>query len=163
MLRSRIPLFLLAASFATVSAVANPVADHRGGNTPTAVSGEYSITFNLNIASTLPANSTIVCKAQIAPGASMYSSFNPQAAAVPFESASSVATVNGATATCVVDIPFAWTVDTTRNGAALSYEIDAINATGSLPAVVRTSAQQNIAEPYPASGNTSTVTFTVTF
>jgi hypothetical protein len=161
MLRSRISLFLLFASLASTTAWSRPVAEHHGQG-PTAESGVYSITFNLNIVSTLPANSTITCKAQIAPAGSMESSFNQQAA-VPVESASGVAAVTGATATCLVEIPFSWSVERARNGASLSYEIDAVNASGTLPAVVRTSIQQGVAEAYPSSGGTSSVSFNVTF
>jgi hypothetical protein len=160
MLRSRIPVVLLLASLASTVAWSRPVAEHRGAN-PTAVSGLYSITFNLNIESTLPVNSTITCKAQIVPaGADLNSS---QFAAIPLESASGVASVTGSTATCVVEIPFSWTVESTRGGVSLSYEVDADNAAGALPAVVRTSAQQGIAESYPSSGGTSSVSFNVTF
>jgi hypothetical protein len=161
MLRSRIPVVLLLASLASAPAWSRPVADHRGA--PTAVSGAYSITFNLNIESTLPANSTITCKAQIVPAGANLNSFNSQFAAVPLESAGGVASVTGSTATCVVEIPFSWTVDSSRGGVSLSYEIDADNAPGVLPAVVRTSAQQGIAETYPTSGGTSAVSFNVTF
>jgi len=158
--RIRISAFLLLASLASASGWSQSAAQHRGG-APTAVSGVYSITFNLSIASTLPANSTIVCKAQITPGIAGFGNYNAQA--VPVESASGVASVSGPTATCSVEIPFAWTVETARGGAALSYEIDAINAAGSLPAVVRTSAQQGVAESYPSPGGTSSVTVNVTF
>jgi hypothetical protein len=160
MLHSRLALFLVAASLATASASADPIAEHHGGN-PTAVTGVYSVTFNLNIQSTLPANSTILCKAQIAPGASFFSNINAQA--IPVESAAGVAAITGSTAVCTVEIPFSWTVESTRNGAALSYQIDAVNATVTLPAVVRTSIQQGIAEPYPSSGATSSISLNITF
>lgn len=159
--RSRIALCLLAASLVSATALAGPVAEHRGSG-PTTVSGTYSITFNLTIVSTLPANATITCKAQIAPANAAVSSFQQQSS-VPFESAAGVATLTGSTATCTVEIPFSWTVEGTRGGVSLSYELDGLNASGSLPAVVRTSVQQNVAQPYPSSGATSTVTFNVTF
>jgi hypothetical protein len=161
--RSRIPVLLLIASLASASAWSRPVAEHHGSNpTPTAVSGVYSITFNLNIASTLPANSTITCKAQIVPASSSFNGLASQEAA-PFESAAGVATVTGSTATCSVDIPFSWSLQSTRRGVALSYQLDAVNAAGSLPAVVRSSVLQNIQESYPASGATSSISFDVTF
>ena len=159
-IRSRIAFALMMAAL-VLPVCAQPAAQHHGSG-PTAVAGTYSITFNLNIASTLPANATIVCKAQIAPGGNFYSSMNPQVA-VPVESASGVATITGTTATCLVEIPFSWNVETTRNGVALSYELDAVNASGTLPAVVRTSTQQGIAQAYPSSGGTASVTFNVTF
>jgi len=160
--RKRIALFLL--SFAITPALAwpHPVAEHRGAG-PTSVSGTYSITFNLNIVSTLPANAVIVCRAQIAAGGSFYEGFNPRSVAVPVESASGVAAISGTTATCAVEIPFSWNVQTLRGGVALSYELDAVNASGSLPAVVRSRTQQGVGEAYPTSGGTSEVTFSVTF
>jgi hypothetical protein len=161
MYRARIAVLLLIASLASTAAWSRPVAEHRGAS-PTAVSGVYSITFNLNIASTLPANSTITCKAQIAPAGSSFEGFTSQAGA-PYESATGVATVTGSTASCAIEIPFSWSVQSVRGGVALSYELDAINAAGSLPAVVRTSILENVQEPYPASGGTSSLTFNVTF
>lgn len=160
MARTRIAALLLAASFIAVPSFARPVAEHHGSSTT--VSGTYSITFNLTIASTLPANSTIVCKAQVAPANSNLEGFNAQVAA-PVESASGVGAVSGSTATCAVEIPFSWTVEATRQGVALSYEIDAITPSGTLPAVVRTSTQQGLAESYPSSGGTSSISFNVTF
>ena len=158
--RSRIARFLLAAMLFSTSAFAGPVAEHR--NVAATVSGVYSVNFNLNIQSTLPANSAVVCKVQIAPPA-FFSNLNPQAAAAPVETASGVAAVTGSTATCLVEIPFSWTVETMRGGVVLNYEIDAVNASGTLPALVRTSIQQGIAEPYPAPGGASTLNFNVTF
>lgn len=161
MLVSRVALFLLAASLATASAIAGPVANHRGGNSTT-VSGVYSIVFNLNIQSALPANSAILCKVQIAPLNNSESTYGGQSIS-PVESAAGVAVITGSSATCTVEIPFSWTVETTRNGIALGYQIDAVNASGSLPAVVRTSIQQGIAEPYPSSGGSPSTTYNVTF
>ena len=148
-------MIVLFALLVTVAALAAPAPEHRGA--PTAVSGVYSLTFNLNIASTLPAGAAITCKAQIVPVQSL------EQAAAPMESATAIASVTGSTATCAVEIPFAWTLANPRQDVALSYEIDAFNAQGSLPVVVRTSVQQGIAEPLPASGATSSVSLNVTF
>jgi hypothetical protein len=158
--RARIAVLLFLTSLVSVCAWSQP-SGKRHGSSPTAVGGTYSITFNLNIESTLPANSTIVCKAQIAPSSSLASILSAQAA--PTESASGIAVVTGSTATCAVEIPFAWSVESTRNGVSLSYEMNALNASGSLPAVVRTSALQGVPESYPGSGETSTLSFNVTF
>ena len=89
-----------------------------------------------------------------------FSADSPQGLTVPVESASGVATINGTTATCAVEIPLTWTVEISRGGVSHSYKIDAVNAPGS---VVRTTVQQGIAEPFPSSGGTSSVTFNVTF
>ena len=158
--RTRIAVLLFLASLVSVSAWSQPSGKHHGSS-PTAVGGTYSITFNLNIESTLPANSSIVCKAQIAPAGSVFGNLSAQGA--PTESAAGIAAVTGSTATCVVDIPFSWSVESTRNGVSLSYEIDAFNTSGSLPAVVRSSALQGVPESYPGSGESSPLSFNVTF
>jgi len=162
MSRTRIACSLLAASLVAASAWAGPIAEHHRSG-PSTVTGTYSITFNLNIVSTLPAGATIACRVQIVPATSGMPGFTPQSAPSLVESASGVASVSGSTATCEIEIPFSWTVQSTRGGASLSYQIDAFNATGSLPTVLRSSAQQEVAEPYPSSSGTSTLSFNVTF
>ena len=157
---ARIPLLLCFALLASGAALAAGGPEHRSN--PTTVSGTYSITFNLNIASTLPAGATITCKAQIVP--SQGGGFlNQQAAAVPVETAAGLATLNGSTATCVVEIPFSWTVNGGQGGVLLSYDLDALNSPGAAPAVVRSSVQQGVAEAFPSAGGSASVTFTVTF
>lgn len=138
-----------------------PVPQHRGS--PTTLSGVYAITFNVNIASSLPAGAAIVCKAQIVPSQGGGGFMSQQLAAVPVETAAGLATVSGATATCSVEIPFSWTVNSGQSGVSLSYEIDAVGSSGSAPLLVRTSAQQGIGEAFPASGGTASVSFNVTF
>jgi hypothetical protein len=150
-----IPVFVLLALLVTVTALAAPAPEHRGA--PTAVSGTYSVTFTLNIASTLPASAAITCKVQVAPIQSL------EQMVPPTESATGIATFTGSSGTCAVEIPFSWTLSSPKQEAALSYEIDAFNAQGSLPAVVRTSLQQGIAVPLPASGGTASVALNVTF
>src|SRR5208282_2759124 len=123
MIRTRFPRFLyvllLVALLAPAAAWSGPVTEHRGGG-PTAENGVYSLTFNLTIASTLPAGSTITCKAQIVPSQAVIGPI--QQTPVPMEMAAGVATVTGSTATCTVEIPFSWTVNSARNGVSLSYE-----------------------------------------
>jgi hypothetical protein len=158
----RVSTLMLALALAAAAAWAGPGPERPGperkGPTSTTFTGTYSVTFNLTIASTLPSGSTITCKVQILPGVS-----GMESAAVPVEAAAGVAVVTGTAATCTVEIPFAWTLSNTRGGVSMSYEIDAFNATGTLPNVVRTSAQQGMAESYPASGGTTNLTFNVTF
>ena len=156
-----------AANLGIAAAVAVPassavIAPERGpGSQSTSVSGVYQVTLNLTVASTLPANSTVVCKAAIAPALRGNASFSP--AALPLETAASVAQITGGTATCMVEIPFSWTLSGTSSGAALSFEVDAVNSGGALPAVLRSSVQQGIQEPYPAQGGTSNLIFNLTF
>lgn len=157
--RTLLPV-IVALVLTSAAALAAPVAQRKGGST--SVSGVYSVTFNLTIASTLPANSTIVCKAQIAPNLQQ-NFFSSQAQAVPVEAAWSVATVSGSTATCAIEIPFSWTLSGSSTTATLAYEIDALNAGSTLPSVVRVSSQTGLAAAYPASGGSSSLSFNVTF
>ncbi len=162
----RISLILVSILGLTAPAFAVVTPSHHGGgggNTPTTVTGSYAITFNVNLASALPAGSTLVCKAQIVPGNNGFQYGGAQLNAQPVESAAAMAVVSGTSATCVVEIPFSWAVLNAQSGAVLSYELDAINVTGSLPVVVRTSVQQGIPEAYPASGSSVALTFTPTF
>jgi hypothetical protein len=148
---------LVLTSLATFAA---PVAQRKNGST--FVSGVYSVTFNLSIASTLPAGSTLVCKAQIAPNMQQNYYFS-QMQAVPVEAAWSVATISGTTATCAIEIPFSWTLSSVSNTATLAYEIDAMNTNSALPSVVRVSRQTGLAAAYPTSGGASSLIFNVTF
>jgi hypothetical protein len=161
MRRAHIALFALFFLIVAVAAWATPPPEHRG--VPVAVSGVYSVTFNLTIASTLPSGAVITCKAQIVPAQSLLQSQSQQGAVTPIESAAGIATVTGSTATCPVEIPFTWTLASAKEGVGLSYEIDAFNVPGTLPTVVRTSLQQGIPEAFPASGATSSVSFSVNF
>jgi hypothetical protein len=112
----------------------------------TTVSGVYSVTFNLNIASTLPADTTITCRAQIAPNSSDLALSNPGRAVTPV--AAGQATVSGSQATCAAEIPFSWTLTAANDTVTLSYQIDAVSRSGA----VRSSARQTVRAGLPASG-----------
>jgi hypothetical protein len=159
--RIRTSLLVFAATLIPFSALAATPEHHHGGSSSAAVTGTYSITYNIDVVSTLPAGATIVCKAQIAPAIQGVEGQN--GLAVPVESAASVATVSGSTATCVVQIPFAWTLNANQTNVVLNYEIQAVNAAAALPVVVRNSVLQGTSEALPASGATSSLTFAVTF
>jgi hypothetical protein len=150
MARVRISLLLLVALLAPAAALAASAADQ--GTAPTMVSGVYSVTFNLNLASTLPAGTTITCRAQIVPNQGGPSLLNSQFAAIPVGTARGLAAVTGSTATCMAEIPFSWTQTSAPGGVILSYEIDAVSSSGSARLLVRSSAQQNIGAAFPASG-----------
>lgn len=144
--------------------LASTAASAQGGpNRPAAVSGVYSIVFNLNILSTLPAKTTITCKAQIAPNQEGPELGNPHPAQGPVETAAGMALVTGPKATCAVKIPFAWTVTGAQGGVALSYEIDAVSHAEAAPLLVRSSARQNICAAFPASGGEASLSFNLTF
>jgi hypothetical protein len=156
-------LVILTLVLAPMAAFAGPASlHHGGGSSSTSLSGVYSVTFNLTVASTLPAGSTIVCKAQVSPNVQQ-GYFGVTNQAVPVESAFGTATVSGSTATCAVEIPFSWTLSSSSSSATLAYEIDAYNANGTLPSVVRVSSQSGLSETLPASGATETVTLNLTF
>jgi hypothetical protein len=149
----------LGRALAAPMVAARTLPEHDRGGTPTTASGVYQVTINLTVASALPANSTIVCKAAIVPVVRGLD----EVGSLPFESASSVATVSGGTGSCVVEIPFAWVLRGGSNGVTLNLEEDAVNASGALPVVVRTSVQQGVAAAYPTAGATSSLSYNVTF
>ncbi len=136
-------------------------ADQREGAASAAVSGFYSLTFNVNLGSPVPAGVTVTCKAKIAPSAGFFENFGR--GAVPVQTATGMAAVTGNQASCTVEIPFSWTVNDPRNGVALNYEIEAVTGSGSLPTMVRTSAQQTVGLPYPPAGGTGSLSFHIVF
>jgi hypothetical protein len=163
MARARIHLLLCLALLAPVSelaagaALAAGATDLRGPSTM--VSGVYLVTFHLNILSSLPAGSTIICRARITPNPAGLDLRNPQPAAFPSAAPGQVE-VTGTTATCAAEIPFAWTLASGQDGLAtgqdgfvLSYEIDAVSNSGSVPLLVRSSTGQSIGAALPASGS----------
>lgn len=159
MARGRICLLLCFALLA--SAAAATWAQQQRANSTT-VSGTYSVVFNLNLLSTLPAGTTITCRARIAPNPGGLDQGNSQGSAAPVETAAGVALVTGSTATCAAEIPFSWTVESARGGVALSYEIDAFSNAGGAPFLVRSSARQGIGAPFPAAGGSANLSFNVT-
>jgi hypothetical protein len=161
MVRLRIPMLLCAALLVSAAVPAVGAPEQRASSTT--VNGVYSITFNLNIASSLPAGTTITCRAQMVPGQGGLNLGNPQLAATPVETAAGVATVAGSTAICAAEIPFSWTVTSAQGGVMLSYEIDAVSSSGSTPLLVRSSARQGIGAAFPAAGETASLSFNVTF
>ena len=126
----------------------------------TAVSGVYSVTFNLNILSTLPAGSMITCRARIAPNPGRLDPRNRPPAELPAQAEGRVA-LNGPTAACTAEIPFAWTVASAQGGVVLSYEIDAVSGSAGAPLLVRSSARQNISAPLPVSGGSANLSLNV--
>ena len=127
------------------------------------LSGAYSITFNLSFASTLPAGTTIICRARIAPNPANPGLGNSLFAATPIGTGVGLAAVTGSKATCAAEIPFAWTVESARGGVVLSYEIDAVSNAGAVPLLLRSSARQGIGAALPASGQTASLSLGMTF
>jgi hypothetical protein len=127
-----------------------------------AVSGMFSVTFNIEPVSSAVAGGLIECKAKIAPRLSAFENLSGDVA--PVASAAGVASPvaagpAGSSVNCSVEIPFAWLVNDRGNGIALSYEIDAVSGSG--VAALRT--QQPIGMAYPVAGGTANVNLHVRF
>ena len=147
---ARILLVLCLGLMAPVSALAAAAPVLRG---PSAmVSGVYLVTFHLKFLSSLPAGSTITCRARITPNPAGLDLRNPQPGA-NIAAAVGQATVTGPMATCAAEIPFAWTLASGQDGMVLSYEIDAVSNSGPVPIVLRSSAGQSIGATSPVSGD----------
>jgi hypothetical protein len=131
--------------------------------TTTTVSGVYAVTFNLNIASRLPAGTMITCRAQISPTHGLLDLLNQQFTSIPTGTAVGRIVVTGSTATCAAEIPFSWTVTGGPGGVMLSYEIEAVTNTGLTPLLVRRSAQQNLVAAFPATGGSSNLRLNLSF
>ncbi|MGA2886876.1 MAG: hypothetical protein ABSE51_02415 [Terracidiphilus sp.] len=159
MAHARIRMLLWFAMLAPTAALAAGIPDQRAASTM--VSGVYSVTFNLNLASTLPAGTMITCRARIVPNQGGPNLLNQHLDAIPVETTTDVATVTGAKATCTTEIPFSWTVISAQGGLTLSYEIDAVSGSGSAP-LLRNSAQQNIGAAFPASGGSAQLSINLT-
>lgn len=152
-----LPLALLLVSAACWAA---PV-DLREGAGPAAVSGLYSVTFNVNLGATVPAGSSVTCKAKVTPNSSLFE--NLSRGTVPVKVAAGAAAIVGNRANCSVEIPFSWMVNDPRNGVALSYEIEAVSGSGALLTAVRASSPQGIGVAYPPAGGAASVNINVAF
>ena len=144
MKRARI-FMLLSAVLATASAAI-------GQQQPASVmsvSGVYSVTFNVNIASALPADTTITCRAQIAPNSSGLGLVNLGHAVTP--AAAGLATVSGSRATCAAEIPFSWTLTAANGALTVRYQIDAVSRSGA----ILSSAPQSVNTVLPADGGSA--------
>jgi len=104
----RTPLLLCVALLTSAAALAAGVPELRGS--PTQVSGVYSLTFNVRIASTLPAGTTITCRARIAPNQGAIDLRNQQIPAIPVGTSTAQVSITGPTATCAEEIPFSWSM-----------------------------------------------------
>jgi hypothetical protein len=158
MARLHIPLLLCFALLVSATDAAAGTVEERGSSM--AVSGVYSVTFNLNILSTLPAGTMITCRVQIAPNQGGLELGNRQLAALPAAAVGRVV-VTGSKATCATEIPFAWTVMGAQGGVVLRYEIEAVSGSGAAPVLVRSSARQKISAAFPALGGSANLSLNV--
>jgi|CZKF01.1.fsa_nt_gi hypothetical protein len=137
------------ATLAVGTALAADAPELRGPSTM--VSGVYSVTFNLSLASRLPAGTIITCRARITPNPGGIDLRNSQPAVTPAAAAGHAA-VNGSTATCVAEIPFAWTLASGQNGVMLNYEIDAVSSSGATQQLLSSSTGQSVGSAFPVAG-----------
>ncbi|MGD0938833.1 MAG: hypothetical protein ABR905_03905 [Terracidiphilus sp.] len=157
----RILSLLCVALLIPASAVAAGVPELSGS--PATVSGVYSLTFNLRFATALPAGTTIVCRARIAPNAGVTDPWGQHFPAIPVKTVIKLAGVTGSTATCAQEIPIFWASANARNGAVLSYEIDAVSGSGSTPLPIKTSGLQTVGVALPAPAGRAGLSFDLTF
>ena len=159
--RARTVMLLLFVLPALSPALASPapdiVAAQRDAAAPVAVSGAFSLVFNVNFALPVPAGATLLCRARIAPGPFSLENWP----AVPVQTAIGQGGITGPKATCRVEMPFSWKVLHAQSGVALSYQIEVESAAGALPAAIR--AEQQVGAAYPAPGSTASVVFNVLF
>jgi hypothetical protein len=164
MKRARISQSLLVALLASASAGAAPPAQIRGGAASAALSGIYSIAFSVNVGSALPPGSTILCNAKAVPNVGGFENFALRAVPVASGQARLVSSgtvgAPGSWANCTVQVPFSWVASDTRGAAVLSYEIDAVNESGT---AVTIGKKGGIRLGYPVSGGTTSLNFSVRF
>jgi len=120
------------------------------------LNGTYAVTFRVKAPSTLQSGSTVTCTARVEPRPGAQENGQKP---YPAETAQGVAILSGLAANCTVVVPFSFAGGDPRGGAALSYEIDAVNGT-TLEAVRR---QEGIAVPLPQVGATANVDMDVNF
>lgn len=126
--------------------------------------GTITTTLTIKLASAFPAGFKIVCSSAIIAQSindvsDTFTSFE--------ESASSVATVSGTTATCTVRTPYAWTLPsastTVSNIVTGTYEVNVYNAGTALPGLLRSSGGQYLhLTNIPLVGTVTTVPVNVT-
>jgi hypothetical protein len=163
MKRLRISQTLLAALLASAVAGAAPAAGISGRAAPAALNGVYSVTFNLQILTPLPAETTITCRTRIAPNPNGLELNSSQLVSILVETATGLAVVNGSTATCATEIPFSWTLTSALGGIVLSYEIDAVSNARSGPVLLKSSVRQGIGAAFPVSSGSANLVVNLTF
>jgi hypothetical protein len=126
--------------------------------------GTITTTLTIKLASVFPAGFKIVCSSAIIAQSindvlETFTSFE--------ESASSVATVSGTTATCTVRTPYAWTLPaasaTVSNIVTGTYQVNVYNAGTALPGLLRSSEGQYLhLKNIPLVGTVTSVPVSVT-
>lgn len=93
----------------------------------TKVSGTYSVTFDITLATSFAKGTPIYCSISLTQNSGAEPSSLYQLP-IRYESAATTAKVSGSTATCVVNLPYSWTVPSgagVYNSASLSYTVTA--------------------------------------
>ncbi len=158
MAQIRNSLVLSMALLAWTVAGAAGVPQQRG---PIAVSGVYSVTFHLNLATTLPAGSILICRVRLAPIPGGIELQSAPLGATPM--AAGQVSVTGSTTTCATEIPFSWTLTSPPGGVELYYEIDAVSLQGAAPTLLRSSAQRQLSTAFPAAGGGANLSMSLIF
>ncbi len=151
-IRSFLGLLLL-----TVPALAALPADGRSSSSPAPVAAVYSITFRGTQAAPVPAGVTLTCKARIVPSLPLGAGINALPAAAGEVGRPSG---SGSTAACSLEIPFSWYAEPAQSSPTLSYEVDAVSASGATVQVLR---GEGIVIPYSEQGTLAHVSVTIGF
>ena len=124
--------------------------------TTTTHSGTIKVTFNIQIKSAaIPTTVPIYCEADVsASDANYVSSYS--------ETAVATASRNGSTATCTVNIPYQWLMET-GGGYSVGYYVSALpkDVTSYLLGLRSTSHQAMSGVPFPANGQVTPYTFNI--
>jgi hypothetical protein len=130
--------------------------------TVTPTTGTDSLVLTITLKTPLPKGGSILCSSSLT-GVLVYST---GLESLFVESASSVATVSGTTATCTVNTPYAWLIAAGTTEAETysgSYTVEMTSAASTLPGVVRLSEGTYVsATKIPSTGTTSKYTVAVT-
>ena len=130
--------------------------------TVTPTTGTDSLVLTITLKTPLPKGGSIVCGSSLT--AVLVYSTGLESLFV--ESASSVATVSGTTATCTVNTPYAWLIaagTTEVETYTGNYTVEMTTAAGALPGIVRMSEGTYVsASKIPSTGTTSKYTVAVT-
>jgi len=138
-----------------------PLAVPDGASDPV-VTGQIWLTITISLVTPLPSGDEVGCEADV--NASQTETVTPFATTSYNEEAFGVATVSGATATCLVKIPYSWafpSAGSTISSLTGSYVVEMGNpsATASQPTILRVSSSNFLsATTIPPAGTRSTFT-----
>ena len=150
-------MLLLLSSLVSAPICASLPVDTLGPAHPVAASGYYNLTLNVNFDGATRMGDPITCKAKIAPDSPSIQGLAQEMAPVQWKTV--MALVQGNAASCVFRIPISWVITNAPDGAFLSYEIYAVDASRSMFAV--TLPEQGFRVAYPPEGGSANVVVNV--